>query len=407
MLPEDAVVLLVDADRLRDRDRRAVLVAADRIEVRDLAQAVAAERQRVGQLAETDVAGVEGVLPPVVGGGRPVGDDHLGQARPVDHRPEPVAVLVADLVDDQALDRVHRHPQPPRAPGDVPVVDRHARPVGLVDLQRRQRAHRAHAGLVVAPVALGDRHDVAVLDLQHLARVAVDDRHQVLDRAGVGVVALGVEDVGDAPPDAPAGLVDLQGEVAGRPRVDLHQRGVGDAPARHRRLPAGIGLDGIGVGDPLLQQDGGMGAGHVGHVDHRALVQRHGDPLDQARRLVVGHAGDEPGHGAAVPPEDVGLGRFGQRAVDEAHARRDPPGRRDGGASGLDLGGGQGRQRVARRWGGGRRERGVEGLGHGDAPSLVRWAGRRGWPGGRGAGPRTGRRPSAGPAGRRARRPRG
>jgi hypothetical protein len=48
VLPQDAEVLLVQADGVAQRDRLALRIDDDRIEVADLAQAVAAKLERVG-----------------------------------------------------------------------------------------------------------------------------------------------------------------------------------------------------------------------------------------------------------------------------------------------------------------------------------------------------------------------
>ena len=67
VLPEDAVVLLVHADRVGDRLTLAVLAGDRGVEVVDGAEAVATELERVHEreAPEAQLAGVEGVLPPV------------------------------------------------------------------------------------------------------------------------------------------------------------------------------------------------------------------------------------------------------------------------------------------------------------------------------------------------------
>ena len=87
VLPEDGVVLLVDADRLRDPVGLAARVVHDRVEVGDLAEAVAAELERRGHEPEPPLADVERGAAVVVGGGIAVGDDHLGEREPVGDRP--------------------------------------------------------------------------------------------------------------------------------------------------------------------------------------------------------------------------------------------------------------------------------------------------------------------------------
>jgi hypothetical protein len=69
VLPEDGVVLLVDADRVADRVRLALGVVHDGVEVGDLAEAVATQLERGGHEAETRLADVEGRAAVVVGRG--------------------------------------------------------------------------------------------------------------------------------------------------------------------------------------------------------------------------------------------------------------------------------------------------------------------------------------------------
>ena len=103
--PEHADVLLVDADRVRDRHRLAGGVGDDGVEVDDLAEAVAAARERRGGDADAVLAAVEGVLPVVARARIAVGHDHLGERGAVQDRAQPPAVLVADLVEHEALAR--------------------------------------------------------------------------------------------------------------------------------------------------------------------------------------------------------------------------------------------------------------------------------------------------------------
>ena len=66
VLPEDAVILLMQADRVLHDRRLAVIVGDRHVEIMDMAEAIAAELQRVGELAETVFAGVERALPEMV-----------------------------------------------------------------------------------------------------------------------------------------------------------------------------------------------------------------------------------------------------------------------------------------------------------------------------------------------------
>jgi hypothetical protein len=118
VLPEDAVVLLVHADRVADGVRLPAVVGEDGVEVVDLAQAVAAELERVGLLAEQVLPGVE-VADPEPGRARvAVRDHHLGDRGAVDDRPLALAVREADRVQDEPFAGIERDPQ-------LPVLPRH------------------------------------------------------------------------------------------------------------------------------------------------------------------------------------------------------------------------------------------------------------------------------------------
>src|SRR3954454_21460712 len=136
VLPRDACVLLVHADRVLDRDGVAVLIVDDAVEVLDVPDAVASERQRVRQPPDAVLALVEHVLDPVRGRRIAVRHVHLRQAGAVDDRPQGAAVVVADLVQDETLARREADAQVPLLPLHVVPVDREAGALGLRDLDR-------------------------------------------------------------------------------------------------------------------------------------------------------------------------------------------------------------------------------------------------------------------------------
>src|SRR3989454_8734972 len=119
VLPQDAEVLLVHADGVLEGDRLALAVRDDRVEVADLAEAVTAEHEAVGEHAHAVLALVERVLPPMGGRGVAVWNDHLGPRRAVQDRPDAAAVLVPDGVQDEALARGEADSEPPFLPGEL------------------------------------------------------------------------------------------------------------------------------------------------------------------------------------------------------------------------------------------------------------------------------------------------
>jgi hypothetical protein len=133
VLPADADVLLVEADGVGHGPGRALLVGQDGVQVPDLAQAVAAVRERVGEAAEAPLADVERVLPAVPGRRVAVGDHHLADRRPPQDRPFPVG----HIPQHDSLERVEAHVERPALPPDLVAVDREAHAVGLGDDEGR------------------------------------------------------------------------------------------------------------------------------------------------------------------------------------------------------------------------------------------------------------------------------
>ena len=219
VLPQDGVVLLVDADRVRDPVGLAARVVHDRVEVGDLAEAVAAELERGGHEPEPPLADVEGGAAVVVGGGVAVGDDHLRERQPVRDR----AAVVADRVQDHPLAVVEADAQRPLLPLQPVAVEREGDALGLGDLERLEVGALLLAGHEVRDVLAhrGRLVDaVDVLDLEQLHAVEVDDEVQPGDRVGVRARALlaAVPDVGPADAPAAVGLGDEVGAVG--PGVD-------------------------------------------------------------------------------------------------------------------------------------------------------------------------------------------
>ena len=102
----------------------------------DVAEAVAAQLQRVGKLAEAVFAGIERAFPEMVGGRIGIGHDHVGDAGPVDDRPLALTIAKRDLVQHETLARGPADAERPVLPIDLPSLDRKARAVLLHDIQR-------------------------------------------------------------------------------------------------------------------------------------------------------------------------------------------------------------------------------------------------------------------------------
>src|SRR5262245_28436143 len=102
-LPQDAEILFVDADRIADEPRPAEPVMTPDVDIADMAEAIAAELQRVEELADAVLAGVEGIAPIVATGRVAIGHDHLGKRGAVHDRPQAPAILIADGVEGEPL----------------------------------------------------------------------------------------------------------------------------------------------------------------------------------------------------------------------------------------------------------------------------------------------------------------
>ncbi len=189
VLPEHAVVLLVHADRVVDDPRLTLLVGERRVEVMDLAEAVATERERLGHAPEAPLPRVERVLPTVQGARISVGDDHLGDRGAVHDRAGATVVVVGDAVQHQPFVGIEPDAEREGSPLHEVAVDGEARSFGLGDLEGLESgAQRFVVGCEVPRVLgrQGGRPVVDHLDDLVAAQIEVDD--QPLDRAGVAVV---------------------------------------------------------------------------------------------------------------------------------------------------------------------------------------------------------------------------
>ena len=314
MLPEDPRVLLVQADRVRHGPRAPLAVDEMRVEVADLADAVAAQLERVDAAPQAVLAGVEIGPPGVIEPGLSVGDDHLRARRAVQH----LAVVEAYVVQHEPLLRVDRDAQRPAVPADGVALHGEAHAVRLRDRNRAQIVTGRNRPGGVGPVGLGDRLDVALLELEHPAFVEVDVDDQALDRAGVAVVARLMAQVCDGTGDAPSAL-HLQSEPARREDLDLDERHVLHPAAAHRLAPARVGPYRLRRGLVVLERDRRAGAGQLASRDDgvRAEIAHE---LVQAM-LGVDHDGEctagRP-RSTAPPCEVVRLGGLVQPHRDEA-----------------------------------------------------------------------------------------
>ena len=174
-----------------DGPRLAGVVGHGGVQVGDLAQAVAAELERVGPLTDQVLAGVEVGLP-VAEVRVAVGHDHLRDRRPVEHRPLAAGLVQADLVQGQPLAGVEADPHRPVLPAQRVAVQGEARALRLGDLDGLERGPvRAADGLVVVVAGFGRYRELELVgDLEDLLGDQVHVGGDAVDGMRPGQVVL-------------------------------------------------------------------------------------------------------------------------------------------------------------------------------------------------------------------------
>ena len=255
-----------------------------RVEVDDLAEAVAAAFERGGHEAESPLADVERGPPEVVRGRIPVGHHHLRERQPVRDRPQPARVVEPDGVQDQAFAVVEAEPQLPVLPAQQVPVQVERDPLRLGDLQRRHVAqrHRDQLRQVLAHhLGLGARVGL-VADLQQRHRVEVHDRVQPAEvvRVGITFLAAAVPDVRPAQPQATVTWRDQVG--AKGPEVGKDARAISDAALGERRRQGRVAPQHLVALVPLVLGDVRLLAGQRFPGGDGAAVQRHHGAVSMA-----------------------------------------------------------------------------------------------------------------------------
>ena len=224
VLPEDAVILLMQADRVFHDRRFAIIVGDGYVEIMDVPEAVAAELECVGELAQPVLAGVERALPEMVRGRVGVGHDHIGHAGPIDDRPFARAVANGYLIQHEALARRPADAERPVLPGDLPALDREPGAFFLHDIERLDVfPHGGDRGAVIIARYLRNRNNIGfVHQLDDLVLDQIDQRDHAFDRVGITIV-LDIPAPKAHPADEPAALLDVAVEIAGRERINLNQ----------------------------------------------------------------------------------------------------------------------------------------------------------------------------------------
>ena len=295
-----------------------------RVQVADLAQAVAAELQRRGHEAQAPLADVERGPPVVVGAGVPVRHEHLRERHPVRDRPQPPAVTEPHLVQHQALTVVEPQPQPPVLPRKQPSLQREPDPGRLADLQRRHLPQRPpdQRGRVLAPHLGPVGRGALVLDLQQRHAVQVDHRVQPghVVRVRIAVRAAPVPHVRPADPQAAVPFGHQRGAVG--PHVGEHQGHVGDPAPGQRLGQRRVGPEHLVALVPLIDGHVRLLAGQVLPARHRVAGQGHHGPVGLPVRAVPAHHDRVPA-GRRIRRQR-GLARLPELDRREPPARADP-----------------------------------------------------------------------------------
>ena len=136
MLPEQAEILLVHADRVLYLARFAPPVVGADVEIVDMAQAIATELEGIEHGANAVFAGIERIAPEIAAGRIAIGHDHFGHGRAVHDGPQTAFVLVADPVQHQPFAQVVSDADMPVLPLHAITVDLEAGAFGLRDFER-------------------------------------------------------------------------------------------------------------------------------------------------------------------------------------------------------------------------------------------------------------------------------
>ncbi len=221
----------------------------------------------------------------------------------MEDRSDRAAVLVADGVEHQSLEGVHRDAHRPALPGEQVRLDGEAHSLALGDLERAKVGTEwlVVLGEVASP-SFGQGHIPEVLELEDLPAGRVDRGEHAFDRAGVPVVGRCLAVVREAPHDPPT-LLDRVPEVAGRPGVDLDLLEVGDPAAGECREPPRVRAQGLGRPHRVVEEQRRQHPFAVCPLEH--LAGRHTDDRLDDRGLGPGYD-DHPD-----PPVGKGTGPVG------------------------------------------------------------------------------------------------
>jgi len=112
VFPSDSIVLFVDAHNTLEPDQIALAVPVIKIEVQNLSQAIAAERQLIRNQTSSDISKVKCLLAVVWGSRVAVWNCHVGDREPIKRLP----AIVADVTENKAFTVVEADVKRPLLP---------------------------------------------------------------------------------------------------------------------------------------------------------------------------------------------------------------------------------------------------------------------------------------------------
>src|SRR5439155_25138570 len=174
MFPENAVILFMHTNNVRQRHEIAVVIGHVGVKIANFAQAVAAELQGIGQPSDTVFSHVESVLAVMAGTDITIRYNHFGQCCPVENGTQAPLVLIANSVKDEALSWREPQAKLPVIPCDLVPIHSEARTIRLDNVERFEGRSQWPNGICCVIAWLRwQRHNAKVFYFQHLHCIKV------------------------------------------------------------------------------------------------------------------------------------------------------------------------------------------------------------------------------------------
>ena len=235
MLPENPEVLLMQANGIFAGVGCSVCAQKRRIEILDFAETITPQFEGVCILAQRGFPGIKGVLPEMHRRRVAVGNHHVRERGAMQDRSVDISIAVADIVENQTVDRMGRDANLPLLPADRVAIDCEARSLGLGDLEWLEiLANLFHLiGCIVGRFGWYRVH--AMVKNDGVAAVDIHQPDQPLDRPRIVIVIGVLVEKGERTQDASGGHLGWMN--AGDPGFDMNQGEIFDATFRQGGQP--------------------------------------------------------------------------------------------------------------------------------------------------------------------------